>query len=45
MEHGDATESPQPDAISEKVRYGESLSETFVSPAVARGLSLSSLPT
>jgi len=41
MEQSDATKSPQPDASSEKVWHGESLSETFVSPALARGLSLS----
>jgi hypothetical protein len=45
MEQGDATKSAQSDAISEKVWHGESLSETFVSLALAGGLSVSPLPT
>ena len=44
MEQGDATESPQPDAISEKVWHRESLSKAFVPVALARGLSVSPLP-
>jgi len=45
MEQGDAAKSTQPDAISEKVWHGESLSKAFVSSALAGGLSLSPLPT
>jgi hypothetical protein len=44
MEPGDATESPQFDAISEKVWHGESLPEAFVWFALAGGVSVSPLP-
>jgi hypothetical protein len=35
MEQGDATESPQPDAISETVWHRESLPKAPLSPALA----------
>jgi hypothetical protein len=45
MEQGVAAKSTEPDAISEKVWHGESLSKAFVSPAVAGGISVSLLST
>lgn len=43
MEQGDATRTPQSDGISEKIWHRESLSKTFVTPALAGKISLSHL--